>query len=151
MRHVTWFLLGLFLSLPVRGGELPRGTILAFLPDPGASEYHDDASLRRWLKAQGWAICDGRDGTPDLNYRMLLGATRMQMAGKRQGSRRHRHRFQGQTRSFQGRQVSLMEGRGPGRWLQVPVGGHKHRLEGATDAAEHLPLSVGVLFIMKIR
>ena len=131
---------------------MPKGAIVAFLPDPKASEYHDDASLRKWLGRQGWAICDGHNGTPNLNYRMLLGTVRMERAGQVQGSRTHRHRFRGRTElSSRARQARFQEGLGQGRWIRIPEGRHEHPVVGVTDPAEHLPLSTRVLFIMKVR
>jgi hypothetical protein len=128
---------------------LPRGAIVAFLPDFDSGEYADTDSLRRWLGERGFALCDGADGTPDLNHRMLLGTIHPEEAGSNIGSRTHDHRLREETGHAQGREQSLPTGRGP--LVRVPDTGHRHCLEGTTQPAEHLPLSLRVLFIMKVR
>jgi len=138
---------------PTRGAEppkdLPRGSILAFFPDPKSGDYSDLPSLKRWLGAQGWAICDGSEGTPDLNYRMLLGTIHPEEAGQNLGSRTHDHKSRGETGAAYGRDHAFLTGRG--HIIRVPEGGHRHRLDGRTESSEHLPLSLRVLFIMKVR
>jgi hypothetical protein len=134
-------------SLPPAG--LPKGAIVAFLPDPQSREYSDLKGLKSWLREQGWALCDGSEGTPDLNYRMLLGTIHPQEAGQNLGSRTHDHRITGNADAPFGRDHNIRSG--VGRALRVPADGHKHRLDAGTDQAEHLPLSLRVIYIMKIR
>lgn len=122
---------------------------MAFFPDPKSDDYSDLPSLKRWLDAQGWAICDGSEGTPDLNYRMLLGTVHPEEAGQNLGSRTHDHDSRGETGAAYGRDHAFLTGRG--HIVRVPEGGHRHRLEGTTESSEHLPLSLRVLFIMKVR
>lgn len=128
---------------------VPKGAIIAFMPDPDSKDYSDEQSLRRWLKDQGWLICDGENGTPDLNYRMLLGTDRPSVAGQNQGSRTHAHRVRGDTDIAHGREDSVRDG--IRRLVRMPAKGHKHRIDTVTERAEHLPLSTRVLFIMKVR
>ncbi len=148
-------ILGLLLSLPAIGQPappvdgLPKGSIIAFLPDPRSKDYSDDESLRRWLASQGWAICDGTRGTPNLNFRVLLGSTRMETAGQPQGTRTHRHRLRGKTSATQDRQQTVRQGVAP--LIRVPSGRHRHELTAITEPAEHLPPSTRVIFIMKMR
>ncbi|MDH3979811.1 MAG: phage tail protein [Gammaproteobacteria bacterium] len=40
----------------------------------------------------GWSLCDGRDGTPDLSNRFVLGAGADEYLGNIGGSRTHQHR-----------------------------------------------------------
>ncbi len=148
--------LGLLLTLflPVTGQSappaegLPKGSIIAFLPDPQSKDYSDDASLRRWLASHGWAICDGTRGTPNLNFRLLIGSTRMETTGQSVGTRTHRHRVQGKTNGTQTRQQTVRQGVAP--LIRVPAGRHRHELTATTEPAEHLPPSTRVIFIMKI-
>ncbi|WP_152486080.1 hypothetical protein [Methylohalobius crimeensis] len=128
---------------------VPKGAIIAFMPDPDSKDYSDEQSLRRWLKDQGWAICDGENGTPDLNYRMLLGTDRPSVAGQNQGSRTHTHRVRSETGIAYGRERSLRGGIGPS--TRIPAKGHKHRLDTVSERADHLPLSTRVLFILKVQ
>jgi len=128
---------------------LPKGAIVAFLPDPKSRDYTDATSLAQWLAASGWAICDGSGGTPDLNYRMLLGAVRPEEAGQRLGARTHDHRTTGETGAAVGRQEHLRGGLGQARG--IPADGHRHAFEARASAAEHLPSSMRVIFILKVR
>ena len=128
---------------------LPKGSIVAFLPDLKSAEYSDPDSLKRWLRKQGWAICDGSDGTPDLNYRMLLGTIHPEEAGGNLGSRTHDHRITGNADNVFGREHQVRSG--VGRALRVPSDGHKHKLDAGTTQVEHLPLSLRVIYIMKTR
>ena len=40
----------------------------------------------------GWTLCDGRDGTPDLRNRFVLGVGAAEYLGSTGGSRTHQHR-----------------------------------------------------------
>ncbi len=88
-------------AIPPAG--LPRGAIVAFMPDFRGADYSDTKGLRRSLAGQGWAFCDGKDGTPDLHARMLIGTERPEDAGQRLGSRDHAHRLSGTTDDVYGR------------------------------------------------
>jgi len=129
--------------------ELPKGSIIAFLPDRESKDYSDTNSLKKWLAKQGWAICDGTNGTPDLNYRMLLGTSHPRNAGQSIGSRSHTHRIRGETGIARGRQRVFRDG--IRQQVRVPGEGHKHTLNSTTERAENLPLSTQVLFILKVR
>lgn len=130
-------------------GDLPKGAIVAFMPDADAKEYSDVTSLKRWLARQGWMLCDGTQGTPDLNYRMLLGTVEPDRAGQNLGARTHNHRFQTQSGPATGQQLSVRGGIGQRR--RIPGARHQHDVEAQLDSVEHLPLSTRVLYIMKIR
>ncbi len=128
---------------------LPKGAIIAFLPEPDSKFYSDVKSLKRWLKSQGWVLCDGTQGTPDLNYQMLIGTTNVRQTWQKVGSRTHSHKIGGESGPSRGR-VKAVRG-GFGRQERIPGDGHKHPIEFVSDTAEHLPLSTRVLFIMKIK
>ena len=128
---------------------MPKGSIVAFLPDPDSRSYSDLAGLKRWLRGQGWAICDGTDGTPDLNYRRLLGTVHPEQAGQNIGSRTHQHRVTGTADDGYGRDYQIRSGLG--RSLRVPAEGHRHKLAAGAEPVEHLPLSLRVLYIIKVR
>jgi hypothetical protein len=128
---------------------LPKGAIVAFVPDARSQSYSDLAGLKRWLRIRGWAICDGTEGTPDLNYRMLLGTVHPEETGQNLGSRTHDHSVSGDAASAFGRDHHIRSGLG--RVRRIPAQGHKHKVEARTAQAEHLPLSLRVLYIMKTR
>ncbi|MGA7980968.1 MAG: hypothetical protein WCA32_12190 [Chromatiaceae bacterium] len=118
------------------------------MPQSRSTDYSDQDSLKRWLYEQGWAICDGSEGTPDLNYRLLLGTVHPADVGQNLGSRTHSHRITAETGIGFGREHSYISRRGVSRALEQ---GHRHKLDAGTAAADNLPLSTRVLFIMKIR
>jgi hypothetical protein len=133
---------------PAISAALPIGTIVAFLPHMGR-DYSDMAGLRRWLDQRGWAICDGSRGTPDLRDRMLLGTVDASRTGERLGAWEHDHRLRGETGTPARRNRDTPTGRL--QFRQIPDDQHKHRIDMKSDRAEHLPPSLRVLFIMKVR
>jgi hypothetical protein len=80
---------------------------------------------------------------------MLLGTTELATVGQRLGSREHDHRVRGETDSPVRRNRSTPTGREQLR--QIPDDQHRHRLDVTTAEAEHLPPSLRVMFIMKVR
>ena len=128
---------------------LPKGSIVAFMPDTDSGPYTDLGSLRSWLKQRGWAICDGSEGTPNLHYRFLLGTERPADTGQRIGQRSHEHQVTGETDPAQGSR------RHHGSGHKFPVSaypdGHRHRYGGVSEEASNLPPSMTVMFIMKTR
>ena len=128
---------------------LPRGVILPFLPDLQSEDYSDMDGLKRWLSGQGWALCDGSNGTPDLHSRYLVGTRYPEDTGQRLGRSSHDHRVQTHTGREQGRERRFDRGRFTG--IRLPHDGHSHEVDTATSASENLPPSTRVLFIMKVR
>ncbi|QQO56885.1 MAG: hypothetical protein N838_29485 [Thiohalocapsa sp. PB-PSB1] len=128
--------------------SLPIGAIIAFMPAMGA-DYRNMTELRVWLKQQGWAICDGTNGTPNLRDRLLIGTTDSAAAGQRLGSWEHEHRIRGETDIPVRRNRNTPTGRLQSR--QIPDDQHRHRVDIKSDRADHLPPSTRVLFIMKVR
>ena len=134
---------------PMPPAGLPRGAIVAFMPDFRGVDYSDTKGLQRWLAGQGWAIRDGKDGTPDLHARMLIGTERPEDAGQRVGSRDHAHRLSGTTDDVHGRDRDFPTGRGYS--VRIPEDSHRHGIQGQSDRVEHLPLSTQVVFIIETR
>lgn len=128
--------------------SLPKGAIIAFMPRLG-DDYGSMSELRGWLKQRGWAICDGESGTPNLRDRMLLGTTEAATVGQRLGSWDHEHRVQGETKAPVRRNRNTPTGRQ--QLVQIPDDQHRHRVDLRSDKAAHLPPSMRVLFIMKVR
>ena len=129
--------------------DVPTGAIMAFMPRMTGGDYGNASELRAWLARQGWAICDGTGGTPDLRNRMLLGTTDLFSVGQRMGSWEHAHRIRGETGIPVRRNRNTPTGRLQN--LQIPDDQHRHRVDMEADKAEHLPPSMRVLFIMKVR
>lgn len=129
--------------------DLPKGAIMAFMPSMTGGDYGNASELRAWLARQGWAICDGTGGTPDLRNRMLLGTTDVSSVGQRLGSWDHAHRIRGETGIPVRRNRNTPTGRLQNQ--QIPDDQHRHRVDMESDKADHMPPSMRVLFIMKVR
>lgn len=128
---------------------VPKGTIMAFMPSMTSGDYGTASELRAWLAGQGWAICDGTGGTPDLRNRMLLGTTDASSVGQRLGSWDHTHRIRDETGIPVRRNRNTPTGRLQN--MQIPDDQHRHRVDMESDKADHIPPSMRVLFIMKVR
>jgi hypothetical protein len=115
---------------------IPRGTIIAWYSS-------EDVPF-------GWAVCDGRQGTPDLRNRFLIGAENKSALGTRSGSESHDHNFSVDTTSGS----PLHTSHGPDKPNQEEFGSviHTHRVayRGQTKVANNVPPNVAVLFIMKL-
>ncbi len=69
---------------------VPAGTIVAWRPGERAI-YTDDAGRRHLVPPDGWAVCDGGNGTPDLRDRFVRGAPDVEAIGAAAGSPSHTH------------------------------------------------------------
>jgi hypothetical protein len=79
---------------------------------------------------EGWALCDGTNGTPDLRGRFIRGATDAEPAGTRGGSRAHNHSFRGHQHDVV---LPLHDHIVPALTVAlVPTGEHQHELEPAS-------------------
>ena len=129
--------------------NVPIGSIVGFVPERDSAEYSDLDTLRSWLKKQGWALCDGRDGTPDLHNRYLLGTEQPESVGQRVGSSTHSHRVTAETGQEQGRERRFNTG--AFFRIRLPYEGHKHSLDTESAQGSSLPPSLRVLFIIRTR
>ncbi len=130
------------------GTETPAGGIIAFVP--AASGFTGPSGqLSAWLAERGWAVCDGTRGTPDLRNRVLYGTTDAASVGQRLGSREHEHRLRGESGPpvLRNRHTPT----GQAQLKHLPDDQHRHRIDAPTDRVQHLPPSVKVIFIMKLR
>ena len=94
-------------------------------------------------------MCDGKNGAPDLHYRFLLGTGFLKDAGQDAGSRSHSHRVTADSAPARGRDRRMNTG--VGFAVRLPENDHRHRVDAVSASAEHLPLSMRVMFIMKVR
>lgn len=67
----------------VTGENVPSGSIIAWYPDP-RNNINDMYGVPR-----GWVVCDGRNGTPDLRDRFILGSTDSKDINETGGSETH--------------------------------------------------------------
>ena len=94
---------------------------------------------------QGWALCDGTNGTPDLRDRFIVGAGRSYTPGSTGGSNTHNHTYSGQTSQSVGGTVPA--GLGSGAAPQLT---HRHNFSGTTSSEDHRPPYYALAFIMKL-
>jgi hypothetical protein len=128
------------------GSPLPSGTIvmwsgpLAGIPD-------------------GWALCNGQNGTPDLQDRFIRGVKTGENPGPTGGSETHSHVVNGHTHTLPKTTGNTSGGGGYvafGRNAGL-TGNHSHPLGGntgasapGTNAQNHLPPFFKLAFIMKL-
>ena len=66
------------------GGAIPEGTILGW--DPILRSPNGQPTGKTRTLPAGWKVCDGKDGTPDLDRRFLMGVLAESAAGKPSGN-----------------------------------------------------------------
>ncbi|MEM9789142.1 MAG: hypothetical protein AAF842_01930 [Planctomycetota bacterium] len=97
----------------------------------------------------GWAACDGSNGTPDLRGQFLRGVGSFSDVGEHDGSETHNHHYSGLTSGeangrFRNPPPETADNGGSRNWF------HQHTYEGHTDTKNHLPPYYTVLFIMRL-
>jgi hypothetical protein len=114
--------------------ELPKNTIIAWYstePIPN-----------------GWVLCNGLNGTPNLNGAYVYATTDASQIGKSIGATSHVHTFSGQTggaiEGIPNGADPAFEHEGDGRHL------HNHGFSGTTDPASNNPPGIELMFIMKL-
>jgi len=118
--------------------QMPRGVILMW---------------NRTVVPEGWAICDGTNGTPDLKQRFVRGTTDPKETGNTAGNDQI-------TLSISGTTSNSAESNGdPWGWSddarrdltpQASGLGHTHRFSGSASQTI-LPSHTVILFIMKVK
>jgi hypothetical protein len=114
------------------GKDVPVGTIVAFYPT-GTT-----------LPPDGWVICDGQNGTPDLRNKFIQGVVAATDVGiDPNGLAAHTH--SGRT-GTQNTDLVMSTTRGEDD-LQTAFSPHIHSFE--TDAASNIPPNFKLIYIMK--
>lgn len=75
---------------PVADFGVPAGTILPWRPGPAALQIVASGE-RVIVPPEGWEICDGRSGTPDLRDRFIMGTASASDLLKLGGHKTHHH------------------------------------------------------------
>lgn len=100
----------------------------------------------------GWVLCDGDNGTPDLRIRFVIGAGPAEEPGHTDGSIIHNHTFTANTHKHtidteietnEGEEFETVEGSGGQADTNNTV------VTGSTDQTNHMPPYYRILFIMK--
>ena len=119
---------------------VPKGTILAWRP---TSDYVKGLEVEapQIVAPDGWAICDGTRGTPDLRHRFLFGTAGWTPAPIYGGSDQHNH-----GGSTGGNTEKRGAHGGAGSSYHQPAEVHTHPI----TPDKHLPPYVEAVFIMKL-
>jgi hypothetical protein len=131
-------------EVPTANFGVPRGTILPWHPSGEFVQGLDPESKEVKIVApDGWAICNGQMGTPDLTTRFIRGTDQFADMGHPGGASTHHHG--GKT----GNPSSTQEiHSGAGRKHMIPVPGHIHQIQ--IGESENLPPFVWLVYIMKV-
>lgn len=137
--------------VPVAPYGVPKGTIIPWLPTPDLISI--DAAGKPTVDApNGWAICDGKNGTPDLRNRFLLGAADLVSAKRLVGSEAHQHAVKGRT-STQEYHERLIWASDPSHNTihgQLSDLKHTHGVDLMSDPASNIPPALTVIYIMRV-
>jgi|GEM_PF-2940715 hypothetical protein len=114
--------------------NLPKGTILG------------------WFKPtipKGWKICDGTEGTPNLNDRFPIGTIpQNNNLGSLVGEKEHGHTVHGETQLYT--EKAMGDGKGPFELARGLNGFHTHTIDLPTSKASNIPPATYIIFIEKI-
>jgi hypothetical protein len=77
---------------PVGRYGVPAGTVIAWHPPAMAIRNADRSGEAHIVPPAGWALCDGRDGSPDLRDRFVRGTVSAAAIGTRGGTTGHTHK-----------------------------------------------------------
>ncbi|WNZ59895.1 hypothetical protein QEG98_28235 [Myxococcus sp. MxC21-1] len=137
---------------------VPRGTIIAWHPtqsDQALLASSNNAPVTNDLNnlamepfpliiPDGWALCDGTNGTPDLIERLPLGTRSSDDVGTTGGEATHDHYIDLTTTPGGG------EGRHGGGGPYLSEKSHNHKVNGYTLKAPSMPPFTRVFFLMKL-
>lgn len=130
--------------------------LAAFVPAPTEQEKVMNAlprgTILGWFEStkipKGWAVCDGKNGTPDLNERIPIGTVSGQI-GEKVGQLEHVHKVNGSTSQaffdgYSGQDNGPLEKLGDHRIM------HHHTFSTTSEATSSLPPATKIFFIMKL-
>lgn len=102
----------------------------------------------------GWALCDGTKGTPDLTFRFIQGVTVQPQMGLTGGEITHTHDFTCNTHDHEIELMMTADGVEEGFVLagtdNGPISTETTVVTGTTDTEPHLPTYYRLAFIMKL-
>jgi Phage Tail Collar Domain len=117
--------------------NFPKGTILPFAGNLQAVP-------------QGWALCDGNNGTVNLVNRIPIGTATVTQVGVLDGSQTHTHPFDGTTSRPNGVDNThvVQDDHSP---LTVKGTDHTHTYSGTTGPGSSMPPVTFLFFIQKVQ
>lgn len=132
-------------SPPTADFGVPSGTVLPWIPDLANSSV---ATAEDLIPPDGWMVCNGLNGTPNLTDRFLMGTATLQGAAVTGGSARHSHSVAGRT-SFE--VAGTRDGpEGADNFTGKPNWNHKHDFHVQSEEASSLPPYFSVIYIIKM-
>ncbi len=122
---------------------VPKGTIIAWHPTPDYVEglESNDQAETKIVPPSGWAICDGKLGTPDLRERFIRGTGKWAPTPPTGGLEEHAHG--GETKKNTAKRGASG---GIGSKYKQPAEEHTH----AIDTINHLPPYAELVYIIKM-
>jgi hypothetical protein len=130
---------------PVAPYGVPKGTIIAWRPMPDYIEGLDskDLSEVRIVPPPGWAICDGKQGTPDLRGRFIRGTEVWIPTPATGGAEEHTH-----GGAIKNNTSKVDAHGGIGVLYKQPSENHAHGI--TVNTYNHLPPYAELVYIMKL-
>ncbi|GGK80959.1 hypothetical protein EHS89_14640 [Amphritea balenae] len=128
--------------LPENVYGVPKGTVLAWRPTE-ANLKTDNAGSSYLLAPQGWALCNGEEGTPDLRDRFILGGKAFDEVGVVGGAVSHTH-----TATSIKTKSTWQARPGVGSKYSQPKPEHTHAI--SVGKSNNLPPFVKLAYIMKL-
>jgi hypothetical protein len=129
-------------KVPVAPYGVPKGTILAWRPTADFVRGLEPNSPEQVIvPPDGWALCDGARGTPDLRGRFIRGTVQWLPVPVTGGAETHQH-----TGSTLGNTDKRGAHGGAGASYNQPAEVHTHGI----TADRHLPPFVDIVYIMKL-
>lgn len=119
---------------------VPKGTVVAWNPPPEALHKIGDVKADLMLP-EGWALCDGTRGTPNLTDKFILGSAPLQV-GETGGSDTHTHTTTARIDSFEEGGLHVSGGSQGGYW-QI-------KAHADTSATTVLPPYYRLVYIMRL-
>ena len=122
---------------------VPRGTVIAWHPrEP--YRIADDSSDKFLLRVpQGWALCDGTNGTPNLKDRFVFGTTDINSLGMIGGEKNHSHQASSANNTNKQAKKS-----GIGKKHDLATAGHAHTVN--VEEGGSYPPFVRLVYLMKL-
>lgn len=124
-------------KVPRKSVQLLSGAIVAWYPKNTSAIVSDQGKLTISVP-EGWLICNGENGTPDLRDRFIFGTAEPVNIGAMGGKINHLH---------SGTTSNGINTNGPKKDHHHEGGVHHHTF--TTESSEHLPPFVKLIYIMK--
>ncbi len=126
---------------------VPKGTIIPWYVPNATVLSKDKNTILSKLVPEGWLICDGTNGTPDLKDKFLIGTNDLSKVGTPTGSKDHEHTVSGKAEGMTdaGKSGCASCGETEGENKRA----HGHSINGKTNREDNIPPSLYIVYIIK--